>query len=228
MVERDEIILRAGSTQQASQEMANHSKKNIKLNTPWPKPYTLGPEHVSGGKILANREMLLRELPHRAITAEIGVDQGDFSAKIMQFTKPSKLHLIDTWDTVRYNDIKARAVSSRFIKEINECKIVINRVKSIDAANQFPDGYFDWVYLDTTHSYIDTIKELYAYSEKIKTNGYIAGHDYTMGNWRKSLKYGVIEAVAEFCVKERWKLIYWTADFTEGNSFAIKRINDRR
>ena len=50
------------------------------------------------------------------------------------------------------------------------------------------------------------------------------GHDYVMGNWRKSGKYGVIEAVAEFCVNRSWKLIYWTADFTENNSFAIQRI----
>ena len=61
-------------------------------------------------------------------------------------------------------------------------------------------------------------------SSKLKVDGFILGHDYVMGNWMKSGKYGVIEAVAEFCVNRNWKLIYWTADFTENNSFAIQRI----
>ena len=45
-----------------------------------------------------------------------------------------------------------------------------------------------------------------------------------MGNWSKSNKYGVIESIAEFTCKKNWKLVYWTSDFTENNSFAIQRI----
>ena len=45
-----------------------------------------------------------------------------------------------------------------------------------------------------------------------------------MGNWASGYKYGVIEAVAEFCVKRNWKIAYVTADYTENPSFAIRKI----
>ena len=68
------------------------------------------------------------------------------------------------------------------------------------------------------------IYKMNAYESKIKSNGFICGHDYVMGNWSRSNKYGVIESVNEFLVKKNWKLVYWTSDFTESNSFAIQRI----
>ena len=58
----------------------------------------------------------------------------------------------------------------------------------------------------------------------MKEDGIIAGHDYMMGNWLKTLRYGVIEAVHQFCIEDNWQLIYLTADQTENLSFAIKRI----
>ncbi|MEL7133356.1 MAG: class I SAM-dependent methyltransferase, partial [Pseudomonadota bacterium] len=69
-----------------------------------------------------------------------------------------------------------------------------------------------------------TLSELYAYAPKVKLGGLIAGHDYTMGNWITGYKYGVIEAVVEFCVKENWGIAFLTASSNESNSFAIKRI----
>lgn len=45
-----------------------------------------------------------------------------------------------------------------------------------------------------------------------------------MGNWVKSYKYGVIEAVAEFCVKDDWTIAYLTANYHESNSFALTRL----
>ena len=187
--------------------------------------FRLRPKNVQGGIIIADREALLQNMPSHGIVAEIGVDEGKFSEKIKEINKPKKLHLIDTWGSKRYNDDKAQHVFDTFRHDIDEGSAKIHRKISTDAAHEFPDEYFDWIYIDTTHSYPTTISELYAFSSKVKPSGFIAGHDYTMGNWRSSLKYGVIEAVAEFCTKEDWKLAYWTADFTEGNSFAITRIN---
>ena len=37
----------------------------------------------------------------------------------------------------------------------------------------FKDDYFDWIYIDTDHSYPTTIGELEAYAPKIKENGII-------------------------------------------------------
>ena len=186
--------------------------------------HLLKKEHTLNGSILANRDHLLEVLPKQGVIAEIGVDSGNFTEKIIEINKPNKLHLIDTWSTKRYGQNKFELVKNKFSKQINSGIINITRATSVGAASSFNDNYFDWIYIDTDHSYSTTKKELLAYEKKIKVDGFILGHDYVMGNWMKSGKYGVIEAVAEFCVNRNWKLVYWTADFTENNSFAIQRI----
>ena len=62
-------------------------------------------------------------------------------------------------------------------------------------------------------------------SPKLTPDGVIAGHDYTTGNWVKGYRYGVVEAVHEFCVEEDWELIYITAEPIENQSFAIRRMS---
>ncbi|MEX0773138.1 MAG: class I SAM-dependent methyltransferase, partial [Balneolales bacterium] len=84
-------------------------------------------------------------------------------------------------------------------------------------------NYFDWIYIDTDHSYETTRDELRLYASKVKQGGIIAGHDYVKGNWITTYRYGVIEAVHEFCVNNDWELIYLTAEPIENQSFAIRR-----
>jgi hypothetical protein len=72
---------------------------------------------------------------------------------------------------------------------------------------------------------MNTIAELNLYSKKIKQGGIIAGHDYIIGNWTDMIRYGVIEAVYEFCVNNEWEIIYITMELNENPSFAIRKIN---
>lgn len=96
---------------------------------------------------------------------------------------------------------------------------------STEAAQDFEDGYFDWIYIDTDHSYETTRDELELYAPKMKPGGIIAGHDYKIGNWISMYRYGVIEAVHEFCVKHNWELIYLTVEPSESQSFANRKIH---
>ncbi len=186
--------------------------------------YKLEQRHCEGSRVLANRAALLEVLPANGVVAELGSDKGDFSDSILTISKPKLFHIVDIWGSSRYGEDKARFVKNRFRSEIDSKNVKIHRKISTEATADFDDNYFDWIYIDTDHSYNTTIRELYLYANKVKFDGYIAGHDYTMGNWVKSYKYGVIEAIAEFCVKENWKIAYLTADHVEGNSFAIKRL----
>jgi hypothetical protein len=54
--------------------------------------------------------------------------------------------------------------------------------------------------------------------------GSLSGHDYVMGNWLKVLRYGVIEAVREFCVERDWDLVVLTSESIENQSFSLRRI----
>lgn len=184
----------------------------------------LKPENMANCKLLLNRDSLLESFPSNACVAEIGVDSGEFSRNIINSCHPHKLHLIDAWHTERYNDELFSRVETAFSKEIQAGKVEINRGISVDVADYFQDEYFDWIYIDTSHDYITTKAELEKFSRKMKSNGIISGHDYSMGNWAKMFKYGVIEAVHEFCVNYGWELIFLTVDFTENQSFAIRKI----
>ena len=180
--------------------------------------------HVINCKLVLNRKHLLEELPKNAVVAEIGVNEGDFSESIIEITKPRKLHLIDIWGTERFHDGLYQKVTNRFKAEIDEEKVEIHRKLSTTAVIDFEDNYFDWIYIDTDHSYETTRDELFLFSKKMKIGGIITGHDYTLGNWVSTYRYGVIEAVHEFCMKFDWEIILLTIDPLENQSFAIRKI----
>lgn len=206
-----------------AQHMANAHQQKAQYEALLPK-CKLGQQHMGNCRLLLDREALLAHLPHNATVAEIGVDSGDFSQRILEVCRPEKLWLVDAWHTERYHDGLFDSVCHRFQRELETQQIEIKRGLSIPVASHFADQSLDWIYIDTDHSYETTIRELCAYSPKIKPGGIIAGHDYTMGNFIKWYRYGVIEAVHQFCVAFDWELCFITADTTENQSFAIRKI----
>jgi len=185
----------------------------------------LQPRNISNLKSLATRTELLGNMPKNAVSAEIGVDHGDFSQLILKTTSPKKLHLIDAWaDENRYHGGLKDLVENKFKKEIAGGTVALNVGFSTTVLAGFPDYYFDWVYLDTDHSYQTTKAELAILKSKVKPGGIIAGHDYIIGNWITGQRYGVIEAVNEFCVNEDWEMICLTVETDQYRSFAIKKI----
>lgn len=185
----------------------------------------LDQKHINNLKMLLNRHCLLELLPNNSICAEIGVNKGEFSVDILNVTKPAKLHLIDAWaDEKRYHDGLRLEVEEKFANEISAGIVEINKGFSTEVLKLFPDNYFDWVYLDTDHTYKLTTDELKVLKDKVKGDGIIAGHDYILGNWSGDCRYGVIEAVHELCVNDNWELLYLTINKNEMPSFAIKKI----
>lgn len=186
--------------------------------------FDLKEAHMSDLKVLPNRMALLEKMPKNGIVAELGVNKGDFSEEIWEITKPQKLHLVDAWGSERYHLGLRKVIESKFQDQITSDKVVINQGLSTDMSLGFSDNYFDWIYIDTDHSYEVTKAELQAYKAKMKPGGIIAGHDYSQGNWKKLRRYGVIEAVHEFCVQEDWELIFLTIEMSDNPSFAIRKI----
>lgn len=184
---------------------------------------SLEEKHVNNTKILLNRKELLKTFQKNCTCAEIGVAAGDFSEMILQINKPQKLHLIDAWHSERYNNSLERSVKQKFARELESKQIILNKGLSTDILPEFEDHYFDWVYIDTVHDYHTTAQELTICREKVKDGGIIAGHDFSMGNWVGNVKYGVINAVYEFCKKYDWEIIYLTGEIVE-KSFAIRKI----
>ena len=202
----------------------NINRKKFHSNPGFTHLTKLQQKNIKNLKLVLNRENLLKQLPKNRIVAELGVDIGDFSAKIISLTNPKKIYLIDIWDSERYNMNKMNYVKKRFQKEIDSGLVIIIRGTSEKVLKKFENGYFDWVYIDTSHSYKQTVKELELCRMKVKDGGIITGHDYCRGNISQALAYGVVQAVNQFCIKFVWEFIYLTHETERNLSFAIKKI----
>jgi uncharacterized protein YheU (UPF0270 family) len=49
---------------------------------------------------------------------------------------------------------------------------------SLEASFKFPDGYFDFVFIDSSHDAAMTRAEIVLWYAKIRDGGFLAGHDY--------------------------------------------------
>lgn len=175
-------------------------------------------------RVLSNRIELLKALPRGGVIAEIGVADGYYSAEIFRLNQPAALHLIDPWDTDFYSK-GLEVVQSKFKQEIVARSVILHHGRSGDVLPTLAKKSFDWIYLDTTHSYADTAQELRLCAPLIKDGGHIAGHDFCIGNPYSGYPFGVIQAVYEFCAEHRWSFVYITLDADGHFSFCLKQIS---
>lgn len=206
--------------------MANIFKKFLfgALQKGWSKWYpkhvevALETKHVQNCKVLAHRFDLLDLLPKNAAVAELGVENGLFSKEIIARCTPSELILVDTWPD---DTIKQACIANAMVPE----KTFLKQTMSVEYLNSVRENTLDWVYIDTDHTYATTKSELESAAKAVKNDGYICGHDYTSISYSGLKRYGVVEAVNEFCVKYNYEFIYLTAETTRHISFALRKID---
>ena len=49
---------------------------------------------------------------------------------------------------------------------------------SVDAAGKFPEGYFDWLFLDALHTREAVLQDLEAWWPRLRAGGLCSGDDY--------------------------------------------------
>lgn len=133
------------------------------------------------------RNFVLNFIKKGFVCAEIGVWTGNFAIKMMK-RNPSKLHLIDPWEHMpRFNkrcfgrksqDSMDRVYETALMRFEGEKRAIFHRKKSLEAVKEFPDRYFDFIYIDGNHDFAYIIADLIAYMPKVKDDGFIVGDDY--------------------------------------------------
>ena len=184
-------------------------------------------KNISNLRTKLNRIEILKDLNKNCVCAELGVAYGEFSDQILKILEPKLLVLIDSYpnDGNFVDEGSLDHLQKKFSNHVNNKQVKIINRDSISSVSIFEKNYFDWIYIDTTHEYNQTLKELRAWKDRIKKDGFIFGHDYVMGNWEDGIKYGVKEAVHQFCVEENRELVYLTAQIGENTTFGIRKIN---
>ena len=155
-------------------------------------------------------------IPKEAIGAELGVLKGNFSKVLLNRTDPKELHLIDPWYLLdsewrwasgNQSTIDAVChVLKSFKKEIAKRQVYVHVQDDIKVLSTFPDNYFDWAYVDSSHEYEHTLAELNLLHKKVMSTGVICGDDWRPNNNHQH--HGVYKAVNEFILKNNYSLIY--------------------
>jgi hypothetical protein len=155
-----------------------------------------------------------------AVCMEIGVDTGSFSSMILEYLNPKSLILVDPFEnmtdpiskqdyypnwsqrTVYSDEFCLNHVQTKFEKEINESRVIIDRNLSTNAVYNYSDESFDFIYIDACHLYESVKWDMENFIKKIKKGGYLGGHDYF-----NHPSFGVIQAVDEFCLEYGYEII---------------------
>lgn len=176
-------------------------------------------------KIVNNRIDFLNEvktlLPDNPTCIELGVEKGDFSKLLIQYLTPKKLFLVDPWQTGHDKNSEPNygtvlnslptaysteqdyvSILNHFYKDIKSNKVIVRPDFSYNVVDDFPDNYFDFIYIDSCHLYDSVKADLNDFLPKLKVDGIMAGHDYFNYD-----NFGVIKAVDEFCIEHGFEKI---------------------
>jgi predicted O-methyltransferase YrrM len=184
----------------------------------------LSSAYISNLRVVPNKTELLGLMTKNSIVAEIGARRDGFSAKIIKITQPEKAYLIGHWPTSTTAENELAVINRQFAEEIQSGQVEIRNGDIADELRKLPDGSIDWIYLTSDNSYQNTFNLLEYCQLKLKNDGILAGANYSMGDWIKKHRYGVVEAVNYFCKKYGWEMILITNERNRSLSYALKRL----
>src|SRR5215471_5146019 len=177
-------------------------------------------EHGYDHRVEGRRGILALAKPG-TIGAELGVFTGLFPKAVLESVRPAVLHLVDPWwfaygelypnwgaytaggtlpTRVAHEAAVARAQAAR-----GDCEVQVHVSTSADWLRSLPDASLDWVYLDSTHYYRETLEELKLLRHKLRPEGLVLGDDWFPSPAAEH--HGVFRAVHQLVRKGMWDIV---------------------
>ncbi|HKE12904.1 MAG TPA: class I SAM-dependent methyltransferase [Myxococcota bacterium] len=177
-------------------------------------------EHDYDHRVEGRRGILALAKPG-TIGAELGVFTGLFAKAILESVRPAVLQLVDPWwfaygelypnwgaytaggtlpTRVAHEAAVARAQAAR-----GDCEVQVHVSTSADWLRSLPDASLDWVYLDSTHYYRETLEELKLLRHKLRPEGLVLGDDWFPSPAAEH--HGVFRAVHQLVRKGMWDIV---------------------
>lgn len=104
-----------------------------------------------------------------------------------------KINCVDSWQNGYDNndvasDSDMNEVENDFDLRMSGKNVIKYKMKSDDAHKFFSDNSYDLIYVDGCHIYEQVKRDLINYMPKVKTGGFICGHDYPFPDVKRALK----------------------------------------
>lgn len=143
----------------------------------------------------------MHTLPRNGVGAELGVCKGENAVNLLHYSRAKKLYLVDPWDNKeplgeegnpnhitapeyflfeKYGRNYQTLVQKIFKDEVESGKVVTIRSYAkpwLDSCNIL----FDWIYIDTTHTFDETFETVESSVNVLKKGGVLGIHDYETG-----------------------------------------------
>lgn len=154
--------------------------------------------------------------------AEIGVYKGEYSAILCKGVPGLKLHCIDAWKGYASHTQEDLDNALETAKQaLAGYDVEFIRAFSMDAVHRFEDNSLDFVYIDGNHEWQHITQDLYHWARKVKPGGVVAGHDYFISDWSKSVVH-VVPAVRGYTQAYKIRKWFVTSDKKMQSFFWVK------
>jgi SAM-dependent methyltransferase len=174
-----------------------------------PSPW-LPAELINGCQVCASRYALVELLP-RGRVAEIGTNEGVFAKHILAHCEPTELHLVDIEFSLFDNAIA------------EDRRVTLHKGLSHQVLASFPDASFDWIYIDADHAAPAVARDARAAAAKVKPGGFLVFNDFAHADPYLGA-YGVHNAVVEFAIEQRWRVVWLGYDPNALYDVALQRM----
>mmetsp|Transcript_37651 Transcript_37651/g.118659 ORF Transcript_37651/g.118659 Transcript_37651/m.118659 type:complete len:268 (-) Transcript_37651:4015-4818(-) len=128
----------------------------------------------------------------KEVGAELGVQLGLYSRTLLEgWPSCKKYVLVDVWaNQSNYLDganVDQKSQDSRYHRTLRHlapwsAKLEVCRNFTHICADNYPNSYFDFVYIDARHDYKGALEDMEKWWPKLKSGGIFAGHDYCTNN----------------------------------------------
>ena len=167
-------------------------------------------------------DKVAEELPNNFKFAEIGVFMGRsviyLAEKVKLLGKSGTIFAVDHFqgsDEDAHREIlKDKNLADAYFENVQRCgvadRIISMPFNSVEALKFFQNGELDGIFVDASHWYKDVRSDIVLWSDKVKTGGILAGHDYH-GDWAKEVQPAVADALPSKTIEssQEWGT-WWT------------------
>jgi hypothetical protein len=131
------------------------------------------------------------------------------------FPELTSAHLLDAKLYAHRDDLKASDVLLgmthadfyRHTMKYQPTIVTVREGPSQQTLPQYPDAYFDMIYVDAEHTYNEVKADAAIAARKVKADGVLVFNDYLFYDPFVKAEYGIVPVVNEMVANQGWKVI---------------------